>query len=72
MDRKTEKFSIDLISKLTKQMGVLCISHRLETLKKYADTIYVLENGETKISGSHEQLVKTANFYSDYWKELTV
>jgi len=72
MDRKTEKFSIDLISKLTKQMGVLCISHRLETLKKYADTIYVLENGETKISGSHEQLLKTANFYSDYWKELTV
>ncbi len=72
MDRKTEKFSIDLISKLTKQMGVLCISHRLETLKKYADTIYVLENGETKISGSHKQLLKTANFYSDYWKELTV
>lgn len=72
MDRKTEKFSIDLISNLTKEMGVLFISHRLETLKKYADTIYVLENGETKISGSHEQLLKTPNFYSDYWKELTI
>ena len=72
MDRKTEKFSIDLISKLTKEMGVLFISHRLETLKKYADTIYVLENGEVKLGGSHEQLLKTSNFYSDYWQELTV
>jgi ATP-binding cassette subfamily B protein len=70
MDRKTEKFSIELISKLKKEMGVLFISHRLETLKKYADTIYVLENGETKINGTHEQLLETTNFYSDYWKEL--
>jgi ATP-binding cassette subfamily B protein len=72
MDRKTEKFSIDLISKLKENMGVLFISHRLETLKKYADTIYVLENGQTIIQGSHHQLLKTSNFYSDYWKELTV
>jgi len=70
MDRKTEKFSIELISKLKEQMGVLFISHRLETLKKYADTIYVLENGETKVNGTHQQLLETTNFYSDYWKEL--
>ena len=70
MDRRTEKFSIQLISKLKNDMGVLFISHRLETLKKYADTIYVLENGETKINGTHQQLLETENFYSDYWKEL--
>ena len=71
MDRKTEKFSIELISTLKDKMAVLFISHRLETLKKYADTIYVLENGETLINGNHHQLLKTSNFYSDYWKELT-
>ncbi|WP_299157488.1 peptidase domain-containing ABC transporter [uncultured Tenacibaculum sp.] len=71
MDRKTERFSIELISKLKENMGILFISHRLETLKKYADTIYVLENGETKIKGSHKELLETSNFYSDYWKELT-
>lgn len=70
MDRKTEKFSVELISKLKEQMGILFISHRLETLKKYADTIYVLENGETKIKGNHQQLLETSNFYSDYWREL--
>ncbi|MCH3883485.1 peptidase domain-containing ABC transporter [Tenacibaculum aquimarinum] len=72
MDRKTEKFSIDLISKLKHRMGVLFISHRLETLKKYADTIYVLENGETIVKGNHNQLLETSNFYSDYWKELAL
>jgi ATP-binding cassette subfamily B protein len=70
MDRKTEKFSIDLISSLKNEMGVLFISHRLETLKKYADKIYVLEDGKTEIQGSHNQLLETSNFYSDYWKEL--
>lgn len=70
MDRKTEKFSIELISKLKDKMGILFISHRLETLKKYADTIYVLENGETTINGNHQKLLETANFYSEYWKEL--
>ncbi|SED92541.1 bacteriocin-processing peptidase. Cysteine peptidase. MEROPS family C39 [Tenacibaculum sp. MAR_2010_89] len=70
MDRKTEKFSIELISQLKDKMGILFISHRLETLKKYADTIYVLENGETSINGNHQKLLETSNFYSDYWQEL--
>ena len=70
MDRRTEKFSIELISKLKEQMGVLFISHRLETLKKYADTIYVLEKGLIVAKGNHHQLLQTPNFYSDYWKEL--
>lgn len=71
MDRKTERFSIELISKLKAKMAILFISHRLETLKKYADTIYVLENGETIVQGNHKKLLETSNFYSDYWKELT-
>ena len=70
MDRKTEKFSIDLISKLKQNMGVLFISHRLDTLKKCADTIYVLENGMISNSGSHQELLKTSNFYSEYYKSL--
>ena len=51
-------------------MAIIFISHRLETLKKYADTIYVLENGVTIVQGNHQQLLETSNFYSDYWKEL--
>lgn len=71
MDRKTEKYSIELITRLKNQMGILLISHRLDTLKKYADVIYLLEGGEIKVKGNHKQLLKTSNFYSDYWSELT-
>ncbi|WP_445748592.1 peptidase domain-containing ABC transporter [Polaribacter sp.] len=70
MDRKTEEFCIQLISKLKHTMGILFISHRLETLKKYADTIYVLENGEISTQGNHQQLLKTTNFYSDFWNRI--
>lgn len=70
MDRKTEKFSIELISKLKPYMGVLFISHRLETLKRYADTVYVLEKGKILMKGNHQELLETSNFYSDYWKQL--
>ncbi len=69
MDRKTEKFSIDLITRLKNNIGILFISHRLETLKKYADIICVLENGEITNKGNHQELLKSSNFYSDYWNE---
>jgi ABC-type multidrug transport system fused ATPase/permease subunit len=37
-------------------------------LKKYADTIYILENGTISNYGSHEDLLESDNFYSLYWK----
>lgn len=69
MDRKTEKFCIKLISKLKDNMGVLFISHRLETLRRNVDTIYILDNGTISEKGSHEELLKSNNFYSEYWRE---
>ncbi len=39
-------------------------------LKNISDRIYILENGKIQISGTHDELLKTSNFYSDYWKEL--
>ncbi|WP_457617971.1 hypothetical protein [Lutibacter sp.] len=67
MDRNTEKFTMDLLSKLKNEIAVLFISHRLHTLKNNADRIYILENGSISEKGSHEKLLETSNFYSDYW-----
>ncbi len=67
MDRNTEKFTMDLLLKLKNEIAVLFISHRLHTLKNNADRIYVLENGSISEKGNHETLLKTSNFYSDYW-----
>ncbi len=69
MDRKTEQFSLELLEKLKKEIGIIFISHRLHSLPKIADQIYVIEEGETSISGSHQELMHTNNFYSDFWRD---
>ena len=70
MDRKTETFVLDLIHRLKSELGIIFISHRLNSLPKIADRIYVLEKGEFSDYGSHKTLMQSDNFYSDYWKEL--
>jgi ABC-type bacteriocin/lantibiotic exporter with double-glycine peptidase domain len=67
MDRNTENFSMALLEKIKPNCAIFFISHRLNTLKKIADTIYVLENRTITSTGSHEELVETTNFYSSYW-----
>ncbi len=69
MDRKTENFSFDLLKRIKKDVGIVFITHRLHTLPKIADRIYVIDNGKTEVHGSHHELLQTSNFYSDYWNE---
>ena len=70
MDRKTEKFVLNLLNKLKSELTIIFISHRLHSLPKIADRIYVLENGITSDFGTHKELMKSNNFYSDFWNEL--
>ncbi len=72
MDRNTEKFTMNLLSMLKKDIAVLFISHRLHTLKNNADKIYIIENNTISNTGNHTELLNTTNFYSEYWKELMV
>ncbi|WP_395047081.1 peptidase domain-containing ABC transporter [Flavobacterium sp.] len=68
MDRNTEKFTIELLQKVKKNCAIFFISHRLNALRNNADNIYILENKSISAFGNHEELMKTSNFYSDYWK----
>jgi ATP-binding cassette, subfamily C, bacteriocin exporter len=43
MDSQTEKFVVQLLQRLKKQVGILVISHR-DSLTKIADKVYVLEH----------------------------
>ncbi len=70
MDRKTETFVLNLLNKLKNELTIIFISHRLHSLPKIANTIYVLENGLISNYGTHNQLLKTKNFYSDFWIDL--
>jgi ATP-binding cassette subfamily B protein len=67
MDRNTENFTISILEKIKPHCAIFFISHRLNALKKIADTIYVLNDKTITHAGNHEELMKTTNFYSDYW-----
>lgn len=72
MDRKTEQFVLNILNKLKSQLTIIFISHRLHSLPQIADKIYVIENGVVTTSGSHEQLMESKNFYSDFWSDLVL
>lgn len=69
MDRKTEKFVLGLLNKLKPEMTIIFISHRINSLPKIADRIYVLENGIISDFGNHDKLMESKNFYSEFWTE---
>lgn len=70
MDRRTEQFVLDLLNKLKSELTIIFISHRLHSLPKIADRIYVLENGIISDFGHHAKLMESKNFYSEFWTEL--
>jgi ATP-binding cassette subfamily B protein len=70
MDRNTENFTMNLFEKIKPDCAVFFISHRLNTLKNVADEIYVLDNKTITHHGNHQELMRSSNFYSNYWKDL--
>lgn len=70
MDRKTEQFVLNLLNSLKSEMSIIFISHRLHSLPKIADRIYVLEDGYIADFGTHKKLMESKNFYSEFWAEL--
>lgn len=70
MDRKTESFVCNLLKEIKKDNIIIFVTHRLETARLYSDNIVVLENGQITANGSHEELMKSDNYYSQYWNRL--
>lgn len=63
VDTETEELIQQAIDKLMKGRTSIVIAHRLSTIQK-ADKIVVLEKGEIKEEGSHEQLLSLDGYYS--------
>ncbi len=70
MDTDKENFVLNLLQGIKKQAAIIFITHRLHILKDFADRIYILGNKSTDISGNHNQLMNTDNFYSKFWKQI--
>lgn len=58
LDNQTEKAVMDAINSLDKQITIIQIAHRLNTVKN-CDKIFLLEKGQLKRTGKFEELVNT-------------
>ena len=54
------------INSLIKGRTVIAIAHRLKTIKD-ADRIIVLDNGQVKEEGTHDELVRKEGLYAHLW-----
>ncbi len=53
---------------MAKGRTVIMIAHRLSTVR-YADRIYVLDNGRVEEQGKHDELLEKGDLYADMWTE---
>ena len=59
LDNQTEKAIMDAVNNLGKDITVILIAHRLNTVKK-CDQIFLLEKGQLKNQGTFEELMKVS------------
>ena len=73
VDTETEELIQEAISKLMRGRTAIVLAHRLSTIQK-ADQIMVVDRGEIKERGTHEQLLQLeavyANLYRMQYKEM--
>lgn len=63
VDTESEQLIQHAIDTLIRGRTAIVIAHRLSTIRK-ADKIIVLDRGEVKEVGSHEELLQTGGFYA--------
>jgi len=64
IDSRMERFVLSLLTKLRSTTAIIVVMNRLK-FSQHADRIYILQNNELIASGSHDELMLTANYYSD-------
>jgi len=64
IDSRMERFVLSLLTKLRSSTAVILVMNRLK-FNQHIDRIYILQNNELIASGSHDELMLTANYYSD-------
>jgi ATP-binding cassette subfamily B protein len=67
IDSETEEMVQSAIAKMMTNRTAIVIAHRLSTIQK-ADTIIVMEKGEIRETGRHEELLSQDGYYSQLYK----
>ncbi|MBP1650878.1 MAG: transporter related, partial [Bacteroidetes bacterium] len=62
LDTESEKLVQDALDKLMENRTTIVIAHRLSTIQ-HADIIVVMDQGEIKEQGTHDQLIAVNGIY---------
>lgn len=71
MDRETEQNMLRLLFSLKEEMGIILVTHRVQTAK-LADRIYILEEGRITQKGNPELLSTQDNLFSRSLSDISV
>jgi ATP-binding cassette subfamily B protein len=71
LDNIAEQRVMESIDRISKDMTVITIAHRLSTVKN-ADVIYVLKNGEIVESGKHDELLELKGEYYKLYNKTPI
>ncbi len=68
LDSETEEKIQKALNELTANKTTIVIAHRLSTILN-SDKIYVVDKGEIKDSGKHEELLAKSNVYKSFYEK---
>lgn len=71
LDLLSERNCMDVLKKYLGDTCGIIISHKLNIIKELSDEIITLENGEISNIGTHDELVKDKNIYSELFNEYS-
>jgi ABC-type multidrug transport system fused ATPase/permease subunit len=60
LDNQTEKAVMDAVNNISKDITIILIAHRLNTVKN-CDIIYMLNKGEVVAKGNFDELINSKN-----------
>jgi len=69
MDRNAENFVLRLLNSLKANTCIILVTHRIK-IARFADRVYILENGQVQVHGNHDELMQSENLYSLSFKEF--
>ena len=68
VDTETEELILENLKKISQEKTTVIVSHRISSAK-YADKVFVIENGKISQTGNHNSLLKEDGYYKELYEQ---